>query len=142
MGPPEVLKKATNLVNEAGFLYVCPKTLRHMDYKNIYGIGDCTSSPNSKTMAAISAQSKVLFKNISNKLKGKKEHSEYDGYSSCPLVTGRSKCILAEFDYKLDPKETFWRQEKELYAMYLLKKHAFPFIYWNLMLKYKNLCFF
>lgn len=41
------------LTNEAGFLDVDPKTLQHNKFKNIFGIGDCSSSPNSKTMAAI-----------------------------------------------------------------------------------------
>jgi len=31
----------------------------------------------------------------------------YDGYTSCPLVTGFSKCIMAEFDYDGKPVETF-----------------------------------
>lgn len=32
---------------------------------------------------------------------------QYDGYTSCPLVTGHSKLILAEFDYNGNPLETF-----------------------------------
>ena len=32
---------------------------------------------------------------------------QYDGYTSCPLVTGYDKCILAEFDFTASPLETF-----------------------------------
>lgn len=53
MGPPEILKRHGVLTNEAGFLCVDSKTLRHTRYDNVYGIGDCTTTPNSKTMAAI-----------------------------------------------------------------------------------------
>lgn len=53
MGSPEVLKSHKILTNEAGFLDVNPQTLQHNKFKNVYGLGDCTSSPNSKTMAAI-----------------------------------------------------------------------------------------
>lgn len=53
MGPPPVLKEHPALTNEAGFLCIDPKTLRHTKYSNIFGIGDCTNTPNSKTMAAI-----------------------------------------------------------------------------------------
>lgn len=61
----------------------------------------------------------------------------YDGYASCPLVTGYNKCILAEFDYNLQPLETFpVDQGKEFYFMFLLKKYFFPFIYWHLMLRW------
>ncbi|CAF4347159.1 unnamed protein product, partial [Rotaria magnacalcarata] len=31
---------------------------------------------------------------------------KYDGYTSCPLVTGYNKCILAEFDFDGNPLET------------------------------------
>lgn len=85
----------------------------------------------------IAAQAKVLYKNIIDDLAGKPMTMAYTGYSSCPLVTGQGKCIMAEFDYKLQPMETFpVDQSRELYFMFLLKKHFFPFIYWNLMLKY------
>lgn len=53
MGPPEILKAQKDLVNEAGFLNVSPETLQHVKFKNIFGLGDCTNTPNSKTMAAI-----------------------------------------------------------------------------------------
>lgn len=59
----------------------------------------------------------------------------YDGYASCPLVTGYNKCILAEFDYNLQPLETFpFPQDKEMYSMYVLKKNFMPPLYWHLML--------
>lgn len=136
MGPPKVLKQCSALTNEQGFLTVDSKTLQHTKYPNIYGIGDCTNTPNSKTMAAIAAQAKVLYRNIMNNLEGKEMSMSYDGYASCPLVTGKGKCILAEFDYNLQPLETFpVNQGKEYYFTYLLKKEFFPFIYWNLMLK-------
>ncbi|XP_020286215.1 sulfide:quinone oxidoreductase, mitochondrial [Pseudomyrmex gracilis] len=136
MGPPAVLKEHSALTNEAGFLSVDPKTLRHTKYSNIFGIGDCTNTPNSKTMAAIAAQGKVLYRNIADDLAGKPMTMAYDGYASCPLVTGYGKCILAEFDYNLQPLETFpVNQGKEYYFTYLLKTYFFPFIYWNLMLK-------
>ncbi|XP_072761221.1 sulfide:quinone oxidoreductase, mitochondrial [Anoplolepis gracilipes] len=136
MGPPTVLKEHQMLTNEAGFLSVDPKTLRHTKYSNIFGIGDCTNTPNSKTMAAIAAQGKVLYQNIMDDLAGKPMTMAYNGYASCPLVTGYGKCILAEFDYNLQPMETFpVNQGKEFYFMFLLKKYLFPFIYWHLMLR-------
>ena len=32
---------------------------------------------------------------------------QYDGYTSCPLITGYGKTILAEFDFDATPLETF-----------------------------------
>ncbi|XP_074097844.1 sulfide quinone oxidoreductase [Cotesia typhae] len=136
MGPPETLKKHQSLTNEAGFLNVDPKTLQHIKYKNIFGLGDCTTTPNSKTMAAIASQSKVVHNHVLSFLNGKKSNLEYNGYASCPLVTGPGKCILAEFDYNLQPLETFpVNQKNEYWAMFMMKKYMFPFLYWNFMLK-------
>ena len=33
--------------------------------------------------------------------------ARYDGYTSCPVVTGRGKLIMAEFNYAKEPVETF-----------------------------------
>ena len=33
--------------------------------------------------------------------------TQYDGYTSCPLITGYGKTILAEFDFNAMPLETF-----------------------------------
>lgn len=49
----------------------------------------------------------MVQKNLRSLLSGKPLTAKYDGYASCPLVTGHSKCILAEFDYDLVPTETF-----------------------------------
>lgn len=77
----------------------------------------------------------VLYKNIRNLKRGNKLSSLYDGYASCPLVTGYDSCIMAEFDYNLQPKETFpFRQDCERYSMFLLKRDIMPLLYWKLML--------
>lgn len=68
-------------------------------------------------------------------MRGQDPVSTYDGYASCPLVTGYDKCILAEFDYNLAPLETFpFNQGKELWSMYIMKKMMMPPLYWNLMM--------
>jgi sulfide:quinone oxidoreductase len=60
----------------------------------------------------------------------------YDGYTSCPLVTGYGSLILAEFDYTNQPKESFpFDQSQERYSMYALKAYGLPAMYWNGMLR-------
>ncbi|MEZ4660887.1 MAG: hypothetical protein R2911_25330 [Caldilineaceae bacterium] len=60
----------------------------------------------------------------------------YDGYTSCPLVTGYGSLILAEFDYNLQPAESFpFDQSKERYSMYALKAYGLPQMYWHGMLR-------
>lgn len=81
------------------------------------------------------AQSPVVYNNMKAVMEGKKLSYTYDGYASCPLVTGYGTCILAEFDYDLNPLETFpISQDKEMHSMYTLKKDLMPSLYWHLML--------
>jgi hypothetical protein len=70
-------------------------------------------------------------------MEGKTPSQKYDGYTSCPLVTGYSKCILAEFDYDGQPLETLpINQAKERNTSFFMKKEIMPVLYWKLMLKY------
>lgn len=81
------------------------------------------------------SQIRVVNRNINLFLKGHPLTESYDGYASCPLVTGYDSCIMAEFDYNLQPKETFpFRQDCERYSMFLMKRDILPQMYWHLML--------
>jgi len=135
MGAPSVLKSSP-LGNAAGFVDVNPQTLQHVRFPNVFSLGDCSSLPTSKTAAAISSQSKVLKTNLHSFLEGEELKSTYDGYTSCPLVTGHDKLILAEFDYNGQPLETFpFDQSKERTSMYFLKRDVMPAMYWEGLLK-------
>ena len=63
--------------------------------------------------------------------------ARYDGYTSCPLVTGYGKLVLAEFDYDGKPgRESFpFDQSQERYSMWALKAYGLPELYWNGMLR-------
>ena len=53
MGAPTALKSCQALADAAGYLAVDKETLQHVKYPNVFGIGDCTNVPTSKTAAAI-----------------------------------------------------------------------------------------
>ena len=54
MSAPDVLKNSkASIVDAAGFLDVTKETMQHAKYPNIFGLGDCTNIPTSKTAAAI-----------------------------------------------------------------------------------------
>lgn len=78
----------------------------------------------------------MVYQHLSAVMKGAPAPQiAYDGYGSCPLVTGGNKAILAEFDYDFVPLETFpFNQAKEMYSIYYLKKNFMPSLYWHLML--------
>lgn len=64
MSSPPVLKNNRTITNEAGFLDVDKSTLQSTKFSNIFGIGDCTSSPNSKTAAAAGISQLRVFSKI------------------------------------------------------------------------------
>lgn len=131
---PDVVRNS-KLVNADGWVDVDKQTLQHNRYPNIFGIGDCSSLPTSKTAAAAATQCGILVDNLSALMKGQKLPRTYDGYTSCPLITKSNKCILAEFDYDGNPLETFpVDQGKERWSMYQMKAEVMPRIYWVAMM--------
>ncbi|XP_072931696.1 sulfide:quinone oxidoreductase, mitochondrial [Epargyreus clarus] len=132
MSPPECLAKCDELVTEAGYLDVDKHTLQHKRFPNIFGIGDCISTPNSKTAAAVAPQSYVVECNLASVMEGREATEKYDGYGACPILTSYKTGILAESIYDKKPWETFpFDQSKERRLFYKLKTQYFPYLYWN-----------
>lgn len=52
MGPPDVLLNSP-VADAVGWVDVDKETLQHKKYPNVFGIGDCTNLPTSKTAAAV-----------------------------------------------------------------------------------------
>ncbi len=92
---------------QKGYVKIDPATMRSTLYPNVFALGDAGSSPNSKTGAAIRKQAPVVVANLLAAMRGKPLGAAYDGYASCPLVTGYGKLILAEFDYDGKPTPSF-----------------------------------
>jgi sulfide:quinone oxidoreductase len=135
MSAPDFIKRSP-LAASTGWVEVDKHTCRHVRYPDVFALGDCSNLPTSKTGAAIRKQAPTVASNILDVLAGREPSATYDGYTSCPLVTGYGKLILAEFDYDLKPKETFpFDQNKERWSMYMLKRHVLPVLYWQGMLK-------
>jgi sulfide:quinone oxidoreductase len=130
--------KSSPLSNEEGWVNVHKHTLQHTKYPNVFSLGDAGSTPNAKTGAAVRKQSKVVTGNLISLLKTGHLNSKlsYDGYGSCPLITGFGKLILAEFNYdgKITPSFPI-NQMKERHSMYYMKKDILPLMYWHGMLK-------
>lgn len=131
---PDFIKNSL-LANEAGWVDVNRNTLQHNRYSNIFSLGDASGLPTSKTGAAIRKQAPVLVNNLLNLINHPPLSSSYSGYTSCPIVTGYGKLVLAEFDYNNQPMETFpFDQSKERWSMYQLKSKVLPWLYWNKIL--------
>jgi len=127
--------KSSSLANSAGWVDVDKHTLQHVKYPNVFSLGDSSSLPTSKTGAAIRKQAPVLVENLLAAINHKSLTGNYNGYTSCPVVTGYGKLVLAEFDYAGNPQETFpFDQSKERRSMYFLKRYMLPWLYWNKIL--------
>lgn len=142
---PDFIKNSL-LADSSGWLDVDPYSLQHIQYSNIFGLGDVTNLPTSKTGAAIRKQAPVVVFNVMSLIKDQKlSTKKYDGYSSCPFLTGYGKMVLAEFDYtkefKPDPKLKrllIKDSSKEHWRLWILKKYILPYLYWHKMLKGKE----
>jgi sulfide:quinone oxidoreductase len=135
MSAPDFLKRSP-LGNSDGWVDVDKFTLQHVRYPNVFSLGDASSLPTSKTGAAIRKQAPVLVKNLLAAIDRQPLTAKYDGYTACPLVTGYGKLVMAEFDYDLNPRETFpFDQSKERRTMYWLKAYGLPAIYWRGIMK-------
>jgi len=131
---PDFIKNSP-LANAAGWVDVDKNSLQHPKFPNIFTIGDASGLPTSKTGAAIRKQAPVLVSNLLSAIARQPLTASYTGYTSCPLVTGYGKLVLAEFDYENKPMETFpMDQSKERWSMYQLKKQVLPWLYWNKIL--------
>lgn len=131
--------KASPLAAESGWIDVDRNTLRHTRYANIFGLGDCTNTPNAKTAAAVRRQFPVVVANLLAALDAPGNTGgidSYDGYGGCPLTVAYGKVMMAEFRYDgevvpsfpLDPqvpRRSYW----------WMKRSLFPYMYWNVILR-------
>lgn len=128
---------------DAGWMAVDKHTMQSPKYSNVFGLGDSVQLPTAKTGAAIRKQVPIVVANVQKMISSNSiTNMSYDGYSSCPLVTGYGKMVLAEFDYDKnftpDPKLKqllISDSSKEHWRLWMLKKYMLPYLYWNKMLK-------
>lgn len=135
MGPMDVIKNSP-LADDGGWLAVDKYTMQSTKFANVFGLGDCINAPCAKTGAAVRKQSPVVVRNLISLIHGKPVDAKYDGYGSCPLVTGYGRLVMAEFGYDGAILESFpFDQSKERWSMYQLKRHLLPQLYWHGMLR-------
>jgi sulfide:quinone oxidoreductase len=134
---PDFVKQSP-LANAEGWIDVDQYTLQHSRYPDIFSLGDASSAPNAKTGAAVRKQAPVVVHNLRQLMEeGRISRPKlYDGYSSCPLITGYGKLVLAEFDFDNRPLPSFpFDTTQERYSMYAMKTYVLPEFYWNGMLR-------
>jgi sulfide:quinone oxidoreductase len=134
---PEVMRNSALAVAEGaqkGWMKVDPRTLRHPEFSNIFGLGDVIGLDYAKSGGAAQHQGIILQDNIAAALEGDKLEYFYDGYTVAPVVTKYGKVLLAEYNSKkalptfvLDPYEPrmlWWG----------LQRYFMPWAYFNLLM--------
>jgi sulfide:quinone oxidoreductase len=150
LAPPQASPKfiaESPLASPTGWLSVDLNSLQHTKFPNVFGLGDVAELPTAKTGAAIRKQVPIVIRNILKMIESNEIiDKSYNGYSSCPLVTGYGKMALAEFDYdnnftpdpKLKSQMFIKDSSKEHWRLWMLKKYVLPYLYWNKMMKGKQ----
>ncbi len=139
---PQVIRESA-LAGSDGFVEVNPATLQHVRFPDVFAIGDVIGTSCAKTAAAVRVQAPVVATNVLAFLKHQGPVSEYEGYGACPLTVENGRIVLAEFSYggKLAPTMPKWllNGQKPTRLAWWLKKYVMPLMYWDGMLKGREL---
>ena len=92
------------LGDERGWVPVDKNTLKHMQFENIWAIGDTTNIPISKSGSVAHYEASVVADAIMASVKGEAtpKHT-YDGKVMCFLETGQGQATTIQFDYDHPP---------------------------------------
>ena len=109
-----------------GWVEVDRTTLRSPRYPNVFALGDVAGVPKGKTAASVKFQVPVAVDHMVAAANGLESPKLYNGYTSCPLVTGLGKAMLVEFDYdnNLVPSFPFIDPLKELWVSWFIEEKA------------------
>ena len=132
--------------NVMGYMETDNYTLKSKKYANMYIIGDATDVPTSKAGSVAHYQSDIVVENLLREIEDLPPLPDFDGHSTCFIVSGHEKAVLIDFNYKVEPlpgKYPFpgfgpMSLLEESYLNYW-GKMMFKWVYFNLMLKGKEL---
>lgn len=136
---PRVIRES-GLAGESGWVDVDRKSLRHTRFPNVFALGDCTSTPNAKTAAAVRQQFPAVVDGLLAAMGVASAGREYDGYGSCPLTVARGRVMLAEFRYDGEVVSTLPLNPTVSRGIYWQVKRRFlPWLYWHELLPGRDL---
>jgi sulfide:quinone oxidoreductase len=106
-----------------GWLEVDKRTLQHRRFPNVFGIGDINGTPRGKTAATIKKSAPLVAQNLAAVIAGQQASAEFDGYTSCPMITREGSAWLIEFDYdgKLTPSLPMIEPLQDSFFAWLMK---------------------
>jgi sulfide:quinone oxidoreductase len=129
-----------------GYVFTDNHTLKAEKFDNIYVIGDATNVPTSKAGAVAHYESDIVVENLVLEIDGQEPKFDFDGHSTCFIVSGNDKAYLIDFNYKTEPlpgKYPFpglgpFDLLGESVTNYW-GKMMFKWVYWNMLLTGQDL---
>lgn len=89
--------------DDLNFIPVNKHTLQSDKWPNVWVMGDANNIPTSKAGAVIHFQMESTIENILAHMAGKELHGHFDGHAMCYIETGKSKAVLIDFSYDVQP---------------------------------------
>lgn len=99
----QTMVEASGLGDAGGWLPTDRNTLQHRDHERIFGIGDATNLPISKSGSTAHFEAPVVASRIASLVKGTAARTRYGGRVMCFLETGGGKATALRFDYEHPP---------------------------------------
>lgn len=136
----------SSMGDELNFVPTDRNTLQSKQWENIFAIGDATDLPTSKAGSVAHFESEILFENIIHAINNEPLSASFDGHANCFIESGDGKGLLIDFNYDTEPLPGKFPMAsigpfsllKES-RMNHLGKMGFKWVYWNLLLRGKDL---
>jgi sulfide:quinone oxidoreductase len=89
--------------DELNLLPVDRHTLLSTTYDNVFGLGDASDIPTSKSGSAAHFSIDTFIRNFDDLVHGRPLSASFDGHASCFVESGRGKGLLIDFNYDTEP---------------------------------------
>ncbi|MGQ9502872.1 MAG: type III sulfide quinone reductase, selenoprotein subtype [Anaerolineae bacterium] len=141
----EVIARS-GLGNDTNHVPVDRYTLLSTQYPNIFALGDAADVPTSKAGSVAHFQAEIFTENFLHYIDGLEMTARFDGHANCYIESGFGKGFLIDFNYDVEPLPGRYPLPG-LGPFSLLQESAinhwgkmmFRWMYWNLLLKGKEL---
>ncbi|WP_045221425.1 type III sulfide quinone reductase, selenoprotein subtype [Desulfonatronum thioautotrophicum] len=93
----------SGLGDAMGYVDTDKHTLKAKNFENMYVIGDATNVPTSKAGSVAHYESDIVVDNLIREIEGEEPRPDYDGHSTCFIVSGYEQAYLIDFNYEVEP---------------------------------------
>lgn len=138
--------ETSGLGDELNFVPTDKFTLQSLAHKNVFVIGDASNIPASKAGSVAHFASEILTENILSYINAMPLTAKFDGHANCFIESGHGRAFLIDFNYDVEPMSGKFPLAhfgpfsllKESRTNHL-GKLMFKWVYWNVLLKGKEL---